>query len=116
MKFSPPVPPAITGAPENTTVVSPEDATFTCVVISQRRPSITWWRVEEDGNMTQIMDDGAAYDIDEEVEGTKVWTSTLVVMETEPSDSLTYICVAENILGTAQAKAQLTVHGTCSYF
>ncbi len=65
--------------------------------------------------MTRIMDDGAAYDIDEEVEGEKVWTSILVVMETEPSDALTYICVAENMVGTAQEMAQLTVHGTCSY-
>ncbi len=65
--------------------------------------------------MTRIMDNGAAYDIDEEVEGERVRTSTLVVIETEPSDTLTYICVAENMAGTAQAMAQLTVHGTCSY-
>ncbi len=65
--------------------------------------------------MTRIMDDGVAYDIDEEVEGERVQTSTLVVIETEPSDALTYICVAENMAGTAQAMAQLTVHGTCSY-
>ncbi len=70
--------------------------------------------MENGGNMTQIMDDGAAYDIDEEVEGERVRTSTLVVMETEPSDALTYICAAENIAGIAQAMAQLTVHGTCS--
>ncbi len=65
--------------------------------------------------MTRIMDDRVAYSIDEEVEGERVRTSTLVVMETEPSDALTYICAAENMAGTAQAVAQLTVHGTCSY-
>ncbi len=65
--------------------------------------------------MTRIMDDEGAYDIDEEVEGERVQTSTLVVIETEPSDALTYICVAENMAGTAQAVAQLTVHGTCRY-
>ncbi len=65
--------------------------------------------------MTPIMDDGAAYNIDKEVEGERVRTSTLVVMETEPSDALTYICVAENIAGNVQAMAQLTVHGTCSH-
>ncbi len=74
-----------------------------------------WWRVEEDGNMTCVMNDGAAHDIDEEVEGERVRTSTLVVMETEPSDALTYICVAENIAGIAQAMVQLTVHGMCKY-
>ncbi len=61
--------------------------------------------------MTEIVADGVTYGIWEDEDGEGILNSTLEVIQTEPLDTLTYICVAENIAGTDRALAQLTVHG-----
>ena len=101
--------------PENTTVVSPDNAVFNCVATARPRPAITWWRREENGSLTQIPSDSDGYSItNTNSSKERVLTSTLTIIETEPSDALIYICVAENIAGTARASAELTVHGKYS--
>ncbi len=113
--FLPAVAPIITGTPLNRTAVSPENVNFTCVASARPRPSIAWWRVEENGTMTEIVADNVTYGIweGEDEDEERVLNSTLEVIETEPLDTLTYICVAENMAGTDCAMAQLTVHGMC---
>ncbi len=107
------VAPVITGTPLNRTVVSPESVNFTCVATARPRPSIAWWRVEENGTLTEIVAVSGTYGIWEDEDGERVLTSKLEVIETEPSDALTYICVADNMAGIDQAMAELTVHGMC---
>ncbi len=111
--FFPSAAPVITGTPLSRIVVSPKNVNFTCVATARPRPSIAWWRVEENGTMTEIVADGVTYGIWEDEDGERVLNSTLEVIQTEPLDTLTYICVAENIAGTDRAMAQLTVHGMC---
>ena len=75
------------------------------------RPTITWWRVEN-GTQTQIvaMDD-VYYIDDQELEGERERISNLTIIEADPSDSGTYLCLAENEAGIDYATAELTVHG-----
>ena len=109
------VPPMITESPENTTVVSPDNAIFNCVATARPRPAITWWRREENGSLTQIPSDSGGYSMtNTNSSKERVLTSTLTIIETEPSDALIYICVAENIAGTTHTSTELTVHGKCS--
>ena len=111
--------------PENLTVVAPDDATFFCEATARPGPNITWWRVETDGNLTQLVN-GTDYSIEDGATGERIRNSTLIVIETEPSDAGTYVCVAMNIVDSIEAFAVLNVHGesyigralstTCIYY
>ena len=96
--------------PENLTVVAPDDATFFCEATARPGPNITWWRVETDGNLTQLVN-GTDYSIEDGATGERIRNSTLIVTEAEPSDAGTYVCVAMNIVDSIEAFAVLNVHG-----
>ena len=100
------VAPNITGAPDDLTVVQPEDATFTCVATARPRPNITWWRVESDGSLTQVMEEANVASITEMMSGERVLMSNLTIESAQPSDAGDYTCVAET-----SATAALVVHG-----
>ena len=79
------------------------------------RPNITWWRVESDGNLTQVVHDVNKYIIsDTEIE-TRELNSRLSVRLTQPSDAGEYVCVAENEVSNTSATATLVVHGELLY-
>ena len=80
-------------------MVQPEDATFTCVATARPRPNITWWRVESDGNLTQVLEEANVTSITEMISGERVLMSNLTIEETEACDAGNYTCVAENEVG-----------------
>ena len=89
-------------------MVQPEDATFTCVATARPRPSITWWRVESDGSLTQVMEEAT---VTEMMSGERVLMSNLTIESAQPSDAGDYTCVAENEVSNTSATATLVVHG-----
>ena len=105
------VAPVILIPPEDLTVVSPDDATFFCEATARPGPNITWWRVEEDGNLNQIMEATGVYDIVTTEMGERVRNSTLVVIGSQPSDTGTYLCQAGNVVAMDSASVNLTVYG-----
>ena len=103
--------PFITQAPENLSVVQPENATFFCTATGSPRPTITWWR-GENGTQTQIVAmDGVYYIADQELGVERI--STLIIIEADPSDTGLYLCLAENVAGPDNATAELIVHSKC---
>ena len=106
------VAPSITGAPDDLTVVQPEDATFTCVATARPRPSITWWRV---GSLTPVMEVANVTSITEVMSGERVLMSNLTIESAQPSDAGDYTCVAENEVSNTSATATLVVHGELLY-
>ena len=75
------------------------------------RPTITWWRVEN-GTQSQIVEmDGVHYIDDEELGVERERMSNLTIIEVDPSDTGTYLCLAENEASIDYATAELTVHG-----
>ena len=109
--FAYPVAPVILIPPEDLTVVSPEDATFFCQATARPGPTMTWWRVEEDGNLNQIMEATGIYDIVTTEMGERIRNSTLVVIGSLPSDTGTYLCQAGNVVAMDSATANLTIYG-----
>ena len=105
------VAPTITDAPDDLTVVQPEDATFTCVATARPRPNITWWRVESDGNLTQVVEEANVTSITEMMSGERVLMSNLTIEETEACDAGNYTCVAENEVDLYNATAYLGIIG-----
>ena len=105
------VAPSITDAPDHLTVVQPEDATFTCVATARPRPSITWWRVESDGNLTQVMEEVNVASITEMMSGERVLMSNLTIEETEACNVGNYTCVAKNEVNMKNETAVLSVLG-----
>ena len=110
------VAPSITGAPDDLTVVQPEDATFTCVATARPRPNITWWRLESDGSLTQVMEEANnVASISEMMSGERLLMSNLIIESAQPSDAGDYTCVAENGVSNTSATATLVVYGELLY-
>ena len=109
------VAPSITGAPDDLTVVQPEDATFTCVATARPRPNITWWRVESNSSLTQVMEEANVTSITEIMSGERVLMRNLTIESAQPSDAGDYTCVAENEVSNTSSTATLVVHGELLY-
>ena len=98
-------PPAITGNPVNTTVVSPENATFSCETEGRPRPTIQWLY-----NGTSITN-GPHYMISESQQEETYSTSLLTVLSVIPFDDGLYECVTSNLVEDTSESATLTVYG-----
>ena len=105
------VAPNITEAPGELTVVQPEDATFTCVATARPRPSITWWRVESNGSLTQVMEEANVTSITEMMSGERVLMSNLTIVKVEACDAGSYTCVAENEVASVNQTGSLSILG-----
>ena len=105
-----PVAPVILIPPENLTVISPNNATFFCQATARPGPDITWWRVEDDGNISRVMETTEEYAIVNVEMGERVRNSTLVVIDSQPSDTGVYRCLANNV-SYDSATANLIVYG-----
>ena len=69
-----------------------------------------------EGGVPVLLNDGIDYTIVEGGTGERIRNSTLTVVGTEPSDALDYFCRASNVVNTAEATAELIVHGECGLF
>ena len=95
------------------TVTQAEAAMFLCTAVARPRPSITWYKVEEDDSCT-ILTDGTEEGVsitamDGDTDRTRI--STLSFDPSRPSFSAVYVCVATNPVNSAEANATLTVYG-----
>ena len=110
------VPPATPVITETTTVTvtQPEAAMFVCTAVARPRPSITWYKVEEDDSCTMLTgtEEGVSITaMDGDTDRTRI--STLSFNPSRPSFSAVYVCVATNQVNSAEASATLNVYGEC---
>ena len=90
-------------------VTQPETAMFVCTAVARPRPSITWYKVEEDDSRTMLTgtEEGVSITaMDGDTDRTRV--STLSFDPSHPSFSAMYVCVA---VDSAEANATLNVYG-----
>ena len=85
---------------------------FTCNATSRPRPIITWWRYDENGSRVQLVNEMDKVVIESMPFGEeRERTSSLTILDVQPSDVGTYQCQAENGVSTAEQNATLTVYG-----
>ena len=87
---------------------------FVCTAVARPRPSITWYKVEENDSHTMLTgtEEGVSITaIDGDSDRTR--NSTLSFDPSRPSFSAVYVCVATNPVDSAEANATLNVHGEC---
>ena len=104
----PPATPVIT-EPTTVTVTQPEAAMFVCTAVARPRPSITWYKAEEDDSRTMFTgtEEGVSITaMDGDTDRTRISTLSL-----DPSFSAVYMCVATNPVDSAEASTTLTVYG-----
>ena len=109
----PPAIPVIT-EPTTVTVTQPEAAMFVCTAAARPRPSITWYKVEEDDSLTMLTgtEEGVSITaMDGDTDRTRI--GTLSFDPSCPSFSAVYVCVATNPVNSAEANATLNVYGEC---
>ena len=106
------VPANITMAPVDVTVVSPNDATFTCVADGVPRPNITWLRPNDSMNIMEIptMLPGILMVMEMMVDE-RTTMSTLQLFMVQPIFAAEFTCRATNDLRTDERIANLIVHG-----
>ena len=82
---------------------------FVCTAVARPRPSITWYKVEEDDSRTMLTgtEEGVSITaMDGDTDRTRV--STLSFDPSRPFFSAVYVCVA---VDSAEANATLNVYG-----
>ena len=67
--------------------------------------------MEEDGSITQLVEEEGKYTIENVELGERTGFSRLTIMEVQPLDSGEYVCRAMNDVGTNEATTTLEVHG-----
>ena len=85
---------------------------FVCTAVARPRPSITWYKVEEDASRTMLTgtEEGVSITaMDGDTARTRI--STLSFDPSRPSFSAVYVCVATNPVNSTKASATLTVYG-----
>ena len=101
----PPATPVIT-EPTTVTVTQPEAAMFVCIAVARPRPSITWYKVEEDDSRTMLTgtEEGVSITaMDGDTDRMRV--SSILFNASRPSFSAVYVCVATNPDDSAEANA-----------
>ena len=96
--------------PRELTVVQFEEAVFSCNATARPRPTINWFRVETDGNLTDVSGLSRTTATHIEIEQTDI-SSQLTVRTALPSDAGEYICQADNVLNSDEEFSYLMVNG-----
>ena len=110
LNFSlPSVAPTIYQQPQDQVAVKNYTATFTCSTNGLPRPDITWMRVVN--GLSLIITATSKYSIATTPIGVQNQTSTLIVSNASFDDATSYICQANNTVGSTDASATLTVQG-----
>ena len=95
-------------------VIEQESVLFTCEATGRPRPRITWYKADGSGLLTVIDVNDSGITVSEMEDGEREIMSNLTLDSVLPSDSVTYVCSAENevaIVGVARENATLTVNG-----
>ena len=108
------VAPVITKPPMKDEVNEQESVLFTCEATGRPRPRITWYKADGSGLLTVVDVNDSRITVSEMEDGERDIVSNLTLDSVLPSDSVTYVCSAENevaIVGVARENATLTVNG-----
>ena len=85
---------------------------FACTAVARPRPSITWYKVEEDDSRTMLTGTEEGVSITAMDGNTdRIRISTLSFDPSRPSFSAVYVCVATNPVDSAEANGTLNVYG-----
>ena len=101
----------ITKPPMDVEVIEKETVLFTCETTGRPRPRITWYKADDSGLLTV---NDSRITVSEMEDGEREILSNLTLDSVLPSDSVTYVCSAENevaIVGVERENATLTVNG-----
>ena len=104
----------ITKPPLDVEVIEQESVLFICEATGRPRPGITWYKVDGSGLLTVVDVNDSGITVSEMEDGEREIMSNLTLDSVLPSDSVTYVCSAENevaIVGVARENATLTVNG-----
>ena len=96
------------------TVEELREAAFTCNATARPRPTITWFRVETDGNLTDVSQLNRATITLTEIGDRKI-SSELAINVAQSSDAGDYICQAHNIVSSDEEWSALIIHGKLNY-
>ena len=91
------------------TTVQPVNTGFSCTATGRPRPSIRWLR-----NVAGVDEDivaGTKFTIAESMSGERAVMSVLNINPTFALDDGQYVCVVDNVVGSASSTATLTVNG-----
>ena len=93
------------------TIVSPDNASFTCVAVGVPRPTITWLRLSNSMvlEIPPMVPDTLM--VTEMMLGERTTMSTLQLLMVRPLYASVYTCRASNDLGIAEVTTNLVVHG-----
>ena len=105
--FSPALP-VVSVFPQNSTVIQPEAANFTCNASGFPSPSLLWFK--QDGMNLSLLSNGTKYDI-LYMTTENLAQSYLTITETNPFDTAVYICEASNVVGNDSQSSSLQVNG-----
>ena len=95
-------------------VIEQESVLFICETTGRPRPRITWYKADGSRLLTVIDVNDSRITVSEMEDGEREIISNLTLDIVLPSDSVTYVCSAENevaIVGVARGNATLTVNG-----
>ena len=108
-----PVAPDITLDPDNVEILEGMSATFLCAATGKPRPTITWYRTVDDSDtLERVNVSNNRVTVTENENGDRELMSNLTVTNVRPSDTATYICIAENWVAIEMSNDTLTVNGT----
>ena len=108
------VAPVIIKPPMDREAIEQESALFICEATGRPRPRITWYKAGGSGLLTVVDVNDSRINVSEMEDGEREIMSNLTLDIALPSDSVTYVCSAENevaIVGVARENATLTVNG-----
>ena len=105
---STPAVPVISVFPQNSTVIQPETANFSCKASGFPLPSLQWFK--QDGMSLSLLSNSTKYDVSYMIAG-NLTQSYLTVSQTNPFDTSLYICEASNDAGNDSQSSSLQVKG-----
>ena len=103
-----PVFPFVTVFPQNSTVIQPETANFTCIGSGFPAPNLQWFK--QDGMNLSLLSNSTKYQISN-MTVEDLTESYLMITEANPLDAGMYICEASNIVGLHSQSSSLQVNG-----
>ena len=103
-----PVFPFVTVFPQNSIVIQPETANFTCIASGFPAPNLQWFK--QDGMNLSLLSNSTKYQISS-MTAENLTEGYLMIIEADPFDAGIYICEASNVLGQNSQNSSLQVNG-----
>ena len=100
--------PSVMMFPQNSTVIQPETANFTCIAPGFPAPNLQWFK--QDGMNLSLLSNSTKYLISH-MTAVDMTESYLMITEANPLDAGIYICEASNVVGQNSQNSSLQVNG-----